>query len=89
MIEEADENNQSVGKGGLPDSDGNVTLDACIMDSIGNCGSVVFLKNITHAISIARKIMEDTPHVMLAGEGAESFAYSLGYEKENLLTEKI
>ena len=88
MIEEADENNQSVGKGGLPDSDGNVTLDACIMDSIGNCGSVVFLKNITHPISIARKIMEDTPHVMLAGEGAESFAYSLGYEKENLLTEK-
>ena len=88
MIEEADENNQSVGKGGLPDRDGNVTLDACIMDSIGNCGSVVFLKNITHAISIARKIMEDTPHVMLAGDGAENFAYSLGYVKENLLTEK-
>lgn len=88
MVEEADKNNQSVGKGGLPDRDGNVTLDACIMNSKGNCGSVVFLKNITHAISIARKIMEDTPHVMLAGDGAEKFAYSLGYEKENLLTEK-
>jgi len=88
MVEEADENNQSVGKGGLPDRDGNVTLDACIMNPEGNCGSVVFLKNITHAISVARKIMEDTPHVMLAGEGAEKFAYSLGYPKENLLTEK-
>ena len=88
MVEEADENNQSVGKGGLPDRDGNVTLDACIMNSEGNCGSVIFLKNITHAISVARKIMEDTPHVMLAGEGAEKFAYSLGYLKENLLTEK-
>ena len=86
MVEEADENNQSVGRGGLPDRDGNVTLDACIMNSEGNCGSVVFLKNITHAISIARKIMEDTPHVMLAGEGAEKFAYSRGYLKENLLT---
>ena len=88
MVEEANENNQSVGKGGLPDRDGNVTLDACIMNPEGNCGSVVFLKNITHAISVARKIMEDTPHVMLAGEGAEKFAYSLGYLKENLLTEK-
>lgn len=88
MVEEANENNQSVGKGGLPDRDGNVTLDACIMNPEGNCGSVVFLKNITHAISVARKIMEDTPHVMLAGEGAEKFAYSLGYPKENLLTEK-
>tara|TARA_B110000444_G_scaffold102452_1_gene96685 strand:+ start:1410 stop:2384 length:975 start_codon:yes stop_codon:yes gene_type:complete len=88
MVEEADENNQSVGRGGLPDRDGNVTLDACIMNSEGNCGSVIFLKNITHAISVARKIMEDTPHVMLAGEGAEKFAYSRGYLKENLLTEK-
>ena len=88
MVEEADENNQSVGKGGLPDREGDVTLDACIMNSNGDCGSVVYLKNITHAISIARKIMEDTPHVMLAGDGAENFAYSLGYDKENLLTEK-
>ncbi|MEZ4840307.1 MAG: N(4)-(beta-N-acetylglucosaminyl)-L-asparaginase [Flavobacteriaceae bacterium] len=87
MIEEADENNQTVGKGGLPDRDGNVTLDACIMDSNGNCGSVVYLKNITHAISVARKVMEDTPHVMLAGSGAEKFAYSIGFKKEDLLTE--
>ena len=86
MIEEANENGQSVGKGGLTDRDGNVTLDACIMNSKGDCGSVIFLKNIKHAISLARKVMEDTPHVMLAGIGAEEFAYSIGFKKENLLT---
>ena len=85
--EEANEKGQSVGKGGLPDREGNVTLDACIMDSKGNCGSVVFLKNITHAVSLARLVMEQTPHVMLAGKGAEQFALSKGFVKENLLTE--
>ena len=87
MVEEANEKGQSVGKGGLPDRDGNVTLDACIMNSKGDCGSVVFLKNIKHAISLARKVMEDTPHVMLSGIGAEEFGYSIGFKKENLLTE--
>lgn len=87
MVEEANEKGQSVGKGGLPDRDGNVTLDACIMNSKGDCGSVVFLKNIKHAISLARKVMEDTPHVMLSGIGAEEFGYSMGFEKEELLTE--
>tara|TARA_R110002012_G_scaffold291564_1_gene486086 strand:+ start:103919 stop:104920 length:1002 start_codon:yes stop_codon:yes gene_type:complete len=87
MVEEADVNNQSVGKGGLPDREGNVTLDACIMNKDGDCGSVVYLQNITHAVSIARKVMEVTPHVMLAGKGAEQYAYELGYKKENLLTE--
>lgn len=86
-VEEANEKGQSVGKGGLPDREGNVTLDACIMDKHGNCGSVVYLQNITHAVSVARKVMEDTPHVMLAGKGAEQYAYELGYKKENLLTE--
>ena len=70
-IEEADVKNSTVGKGGLPDRDGNVTLDACVMDSNGNCGSVVYLQDITHAVSVARKVMEDTPHVMLAGNGAK------------------
>ena len=88
MMEEADENNQSVGKGGRPDRDGNVTLDACIMDKDSNCGSVVYLQNILHPVSVARKVMEDTPHVMLAGKGAEQFAYSSGFKKEDLLTEK-
>ena len=87
MVEEADIKNSSVGKGGLPDRDGNVTLDACIMDKHGNCGSVVCLQNITHAVSVARKVMEDTPHVMLAGKGAEAFANSIGLASENLLTE--
>ena len=87
MVEEANEKGQSVGKGGLPDRDGNVTLDACIMNSKGDCGSVVFLKNIKHAISLARKVMEDTPHVMLSGIGAEEFGYSMGFKKEDLLTE--
>ncbi|REG88979.1 N(4)-(beta-N-acetylglucosaminyl)-L-asparaginase [Winogradskyella sediminis] len=86
-IEEADAKGQTVGKGGLPDRDGNVTLDASIMDKDGNCGSVVYLQNITHAVSVARKVMEDTPHVMLAGEGAKQFAISKGFEPENLLTE--
>lgn len=86
-VEEANEKGQSVGKGGLPDRDGNVTLDACIMNESGDCGAVVFLQNITHAVSVARKVMEDTPHVMLAGNGAEKFALEKGFKKENLLTE--
>jgi len=87
MIEEADLKNSSVGNGGLPDRDGNVTLDSCIMNSKGDCGAVVYLQNITHAVAIARKVMEDTPHVMLAGRGAEQFAYEIGFEKEYLLTD--
>ncbi len=88
MIEEADVTNQSVGNGGRPDRDGNVTLDACIMDKDSNCGAVVYIENIVHPVSVARKVMEDTPHVMLAGKGAEKFAIEKGFEKENLLTEK-
>ena len=64
MIEEADIKNASVGKGGLPDRDGNVTLDACIMDKDGNYGAVMCVQNITHVISLARKVMEKTPHVI-------------------------
>lgn len=86
-VEEANAAGQSVGKGGLPDRDGNVTLDACIMNKEGNCGAVVYLQHVTHAISVARKVMEETPHVMLAGAGAEQFAYEQGFKKENLLTE--
>ncbi len=87
MIEEANAEGQSVGLGGLPDRDGNVTLDACIMDKNGNYGAVVYLQNIKHPISVARKVMEDTPHVILAGKGAEQFARSAGFKPENLLTE--
>lgn len=87
-IPEADPDNMSVGYGGLPDRDGKVTLDACIMDEKGNAGSVCFLENIVHPISVARQVMEKTPHVMLAGEGALQFALENGFQKENLLTEK-
>ncbi len=86
MIEEANLKNTTVGKGGAPDREGNVTLDACIMAPNGDAGSVVYLKNNTHAVSVARKVMEETPHVMLAGEGADQFARENGFEKENLLT---
>ncbi|MCG2460303.1 N(4)-(beta-N-acetylglucosaminyl)-L-asparaginase [Flavobacteriaceae bacterium F89] len=88
MVEEADPNNQTVGLGGRPDRDGNVTLDACIMDKDARCGSVVYLQNIVHPVSVARKVMEDTPHIILAGKGAEQFAYEKGFKKVNLLTEK-
>ena len=88
MVEEADVSNQSVGKGGRPDRDGRVTLDACIMDKDANCGAVLCMQNIVHPISVARKVMEKTPHVMLAGKGAEQFAYEQGFKKENLLTSK-
>ena len=86
-IEEANEKGQSVGKGGLPDRDGNVTLDACIMNDKGDYGAVLAVKDIKHVISVARKVMEETPHVMLAGDGAKQFAISKGFEPENLLTE--
>ncbi len=88
MVEENDVNNQTVGVGGRPDRDGNVTLDACIMDKDGNCGAVLAMQNIANPILVARKVMEETPHVMLAGKGAEQFAYEMGFKKTNLLTEK-
>ncbi|MGN6402031.1 MAG: N(4)-(beta-N-acetylglucosaminyl)-L-asparaginase [Flavisolibacter sp.] len=86
QIPEADPNDQSVGYGGLPDRDGKVTLDACIMDEHANCGAVMFLESIMHPIKIARLVMEKTPHVQLAGEGALQFALANGYKIENLLT---
>ena len=85
---ESDVENNSVGYGGLPDELGHVTLDACVMDSSGNAGSVAFLQNIKHPVSVARMVMEDTKHVMLVGEGAKQFAISKGFEEVNLLTEK-
>src|SRR6476620_5365805 len=85
-VPEGDPNETSVGYGGLPDRDGKVTLDACIMDEQGNCGAVMFLEGIMHPIKVARLVMEKTPHVQLAGEGALAFALANGYKMENLLT---
>jgi N4-(beta-N-acetylglucosaminyl)-L-asparaginase len=85
-VPESDPNNQTVGLGGFPDRDGKVTLDACIMDGDLNCGSVAFLEHMVHPISVARMVMEKTPHIMLVGEGALQFALANGFQKENLLT---
>ena len=85
-VTESDASNRSVGLGGLPDRDGNVTLDACIMNHESECGSVAYLQNIENPISVARKVMEDTPHVMMVGNGAFKFAIEKGFEKKNLLT---
>ena len=87
-VPEADPKITSVGFGGFPDEQGNVTLDACVMDSTGNAGSVAFVQNIKHPVSVARKVMEDTKHVMLVGEGARQFAVSQGFEEMNLLTDE-
>lgn len=85
-VPEADPEVISVGYGGLPDADGKVTLDACIMDENGRAGSVTFLEHIMHPVSVARLVMERTPHVMLSGDGALKFALLNGFKKENLLT---
>ncbi|TAK67234.1 MAG: hypothetical protein EPO24_00705 [Bacteroidetes bacterium] len=85
-IPETDPEITSVGIGGYPDRDGNVTLDASIMDGEGNCGSVMFLEHISHPISVARKVMEKTEHVYLAGEGAMQFALENGFTKEDFLS---
>lgn len=85
-IAEANVDDTSVGYGGFPDRDGFVTLDASIMDELGNAGSVCFLEDIQHPISVARRVMEKTPHVMLAGAGARQFALEEGFPVGNLLT---
>ena len=87
-IPEGDPKERSVGYGGRPDRDGRVTLDACIMDEYANIGSVACLEHIKHPISVARAVMEKTPHVMLVGDGALQFALSQGFKKENLLVEE-
>ncbi len=87
-VPEGDPEVRTVGYGGYPDREGKVTLDACIMDKDSNCGSVAYLQHIKHPISVARKVMEETPHVMLVGDGALRFALSKGFKKEKLLTKK-
>lgn len=85
-IVESDPSERSVGLGGRPDRDGRVTLDACIMDERLNIGSVACLEHIENPVSVARAVMEHTPHVMLVAEGAYDFALSRGFKKTNLLT---
>lgn len=87
-VPEGDPRETSVGLGGLPDRDGRVTLDACIMDEFSNCGAVACLEHIVHPVSVARKVMEKTPHVFLTGDGALQFALANGFKKEKLLTKE-
>jgi N4-(beta-N-acetylglucosaminyl)-L-asparaginase len=72
-----------VGLAAWPDRDGHVTLDSCIMDGNGDCGAVSFLERIKHPVSVARKVMETTPHVLLSGEGAQKFAVANGFPLED------
>lgn len=77
-----DQINCCVGLGANPDRDGIVTLDSSIMDEHANCGAVAALEQIKHPVSVARKVMELTPHVFLVGEGAQQFALANGFKKE-------
>ncbi len=86
MVPEADPNNHSVGYSGYPDRDGHVTLDAVIMDDAGGVGAVAALEDTVHAISVARRVMEKTPHTFIVGEGATRFARDEDFPKVNLLT---
>jgi N4-(beta-N-acetylglucosaminyl)-L-asparaginase len=81
MVTEADPTNLSVGLSGLPDRDGIVTLDACIMAGDGRAGSACFLQGIKHPVSLARMVMDTTPHVMIVGAGAERFARENGMKQ--------
>ena len=85
-VVEADGGNGSVGFGGMPDRDGRVTLDACIMDWAGGIGAVAALEDVVHAVSVARAVMEKTPHWMLVGAGAREFAVAQGFPTQSLLT---
>ncbi len=85
-VVEADGGNGSVGFGGMPDRDGRVTLDACVMDWAGGIGAVAALEDVVHAVSVARAVMEKTPHWMLVGAGAREFAVAQGFPTQSLLT---
>ena len=87
-VEEENPKNTTVGFGGAPDRTGKVTLDACVMNHLGDCGAVVAVENIVNVARLAKDVMEKTPHVMLAGKGAHDFAISEGYKQTDLLTEK-
>ena len=87
VVTENDPTVLSVGYGGLPDSEGRVTLDASLMDWKARIGSVIAVEHIKNPIKLARIILEDTEHTVLAGDGAYNFAIQNGFEPEILLTE--
>ena len=87
-VSENDPDVMSVGFGGLPDEDGRVTLDACIMGPDGRAGAVACLEGYRNPVSVARKVMEHTDHVLIVDEGARRIARAFGFQEEDLLTEK-
>jgi N4-(beta-N-acetylglucosaminyl)-L-asparaginase len=87
-VAEDDPDVLSVGYGGLPDNEGRVTLDAAIMDWNARIGSVIFLEHIKNPVSVARMILENTEHTVLAGDGAYKYALMNGFKSGSLLTEK-
>ncbi|MFB6249900.1 MAG: N(4)-(beta-N-acetylglucosaminyl)-L-asparaginase [Salinibacter sp.] len=87
-VTEADPEARTVGRGGYPDRTGVVTLDACVMDEQGRCGAVAALQDILHPTAVARAVMEETPHVLLVGEGARAFARDQGFDTTTLLTDQ-
>ena len=87
QVVEDDPNVNSVGYGGIANSIGTVSLDACVMDGQTlNCGAVAGLENIRHPAALARRVMERTPHILLVGEGARLFALQQGFPLANLHT---
>jgi N4-(beta-N-acetylglucosaminyl)-L-asparaginase len=88
QVEEENPENNTVGLGGTPDRNGQVTLDACVMDHQGNCGAVLAVENVIHVTALAKDVMMKTPHVMLSGKGAEQFAKEQNYPITPLLTTK-
>ncbi|MHB1957435.1 MAG: isoaspartyl peptidase/L-asparaginase [Acidobacteriaceae bacterium] len=85
---EDDPNDHSVGLGGLPNEDGVVELDACVMHGpTRQAGAVGAVQNICHAALLAKTVMQRTAHVMIVGNGAEKFAVDEGFHRENLLTD--
>ncbi len=85
---ENDPKDHSVGLGGLPNEQGVVELDSCCMHGpTRSAGSVGAVRNIRNVCLVARKVYENTGHVMLCAGGAEDFAVDMGFPRENLLTE--
>lgn len=88
-IVELDPEDNSVGYGGLPNEEGVVELDACVMHGPSRrAGSVAGIRNIKTPSNVAKAVMEHTDHIMLAGDGALRFAKAMGFKEEDLLTEK-
>jgi isoaspartyl peptidase/L-asparaginase-like protein (Ntn-hydrolase superfamily) len=84
---ESDESVDSVGIGGSPDAIGQVTLDGCIMTSPAQAAGVAYVRRFAHPVSIARKVMEQTSHKLVVGEGADRFADTQGFPPDILITD--